>query len=83
MVQDCTYSKGRDIISVVPGLGVDIRGAIEQGIIKDTSAAVFHNKIEKLDEVGIVARDMFDIVEYERSYTKFRRFVKDNESKKE
>lgn len=82
MVQNCCYCKGADIVEVVPNLGVDVCNAIETGVIQDTSATVFHNMMKELGEVGIVARDPFDVIEYERSYTKFRKYVNDEEGKK-
>lgn len=82
MRQKCYFCKGADIVEVVPNLGVDVCNAIETGVIQDTSAAVFHNMMKQLGEVGIVARDPFDVIEYERSYTKFRKYVNDEEGKK-
>lgn len=81
MVQDCKYCKGVDITDVVPNLGVDVGNAIETGIIQDTSAKVFHNMMKDTSEIGIVVRDPFDVIEYERSYSMFRKFVEDEESK--
>lgn len=83
MRQICKYVKGVDICEVVPGLGVDVNSAIETGVIKDTSATVFHNMMKELGEVGMVARDPFDIIEYEHSYAKFRKHVNDKEKEKE
>lgn len=83
MKQVCKFRKGADIVEVVPNLGVDVCNAIETGIIQDTSAKVFHNMMEELGEVGMVARDPFDIIEYDRSYSKFRKYVKDKESDKD
>lgn len=82
MRQECKFCKGADIVEVVPNLGVDICQSIESGIIQDTSASVFHNMMQELGEVGMVARDPFDIIEYERSYSKFRKYVKDKEKDK-
>lgn len=82
MRQICCFCKGADIVEVVPNLGVDVCNAIETGVIQDTSATVFHNMMKQLGEVGIVARDPFDVIEYERSYVKFRKYVKDEEGKK-
>ena len=82
MRQNCCFCKGSDIVEVVPNLGVDVCNAIETGVIQDTSATVFHNMMKELGEVGIVARDPFDIIEYEKSYTKFRKYVNDEEGKK-
>ena len=83
MKQVCKFCAGRDIVDVVPALGVDVHNAIETGIIQDTSAKVFHNMMQELGEIGQVARDPFDIIEYERTYTKFRKYVKDKEKEKE
>lgn len=82
MRQNCCFCKGADIVEVVPNLGVDVCNAIDTGVIQDTSATVFHNMMKELGEVGIVARDPFDVIEYERSYTKFRKYVNDEEGKK-
>jgi hypothetical protein len=82
MKQDCKYCKGVDITDVVPNLGVDVCQAIESGIIQDTSASTFHNMMKDLGEVGMVARDPFDIIEYDRSYSKFRKYVNDKEKDK-
>lgn len=83
MKQNCVFCKGADIVEVVPNLGVDVHNAIETGIIEDKSASVFHNMMKDLGEVGMVARDPFDIIEYERSYSKFRKYVKDKEDSKD
>lgn len=82
MIQICKFRKGADISEVVPNLGVDVCSAIESGIIQDTSASVFHNMMSELGEVGMVARDPFDIIEYDRAYSKFRKYVKDKEKDK-
>lgn len=82
MRQCCNFCKGADITDVVPNLGVDVCSSIESGIIQDTSASVFHNMMKELGEVGMVARDPFDIIEYERSYSKFRKYVNDKEKDK-
>ena len=83
MKRVCKFCKGADIVEVVPNLGVDVASAIENGIIKDTSASVFHNMMKEFPEIGQVARDNFDIIEYERSYAKFRKYVNDNEKNKD
>ena len=82
MFQVCSYCKDADITEVVEGLGVDVCNAIDTGIIQDTSAKVFHNMMKELGEIGIVARDPFDIIEYDRAYAKFRKYVKDDLDKK-
>ena len=78
MKQICKFCLGKDISETVPNLGVDLESAIDKGIIEDKSASVFHNMMSDLSEVGPVVRDQFDIIEYERSYAKFRKYVKDD-----
>lgn len=82
MLQKCCFRKGADIVETVPGLAVDLNNAIETGIIQDTSASVYHNMMDKVEQVGIVARDVFDIIEYDRSYAKFRRYVDEDKAEK-
>lgn len=82
MKQVCIYCKGADIVEVVPNLGVDVCSAIETGVIQDTSATVFHNMMKELGEIGPVVRDPFDVIEYDRSYSKFRRYVDEKEKDK-
>lgn len=82
MIQCCKYDKVADICDVVQGLGVDVCNAIETGVIQDTSATTFHNMMKDFAEIGPVVREPFDVIEYDRSYTKFRKYVKDEEDKK-
>lgn len=82
MRQNCKFCKGKDIVEPVAGLGVDVVSAIESGIIKDTSATTFHNMMKDTSEIGIFARDAFDIIDYEHAYTKFRKHVNDKEKDK-
>lgn len=82
MKQVCKFCEGPDITEVVEGLGVDMCNALETGIIQDTSASVFHNMMKDFGEIGQVARDPFDIIEYDRSYSKFRKYVNDKEKDK-
>lgn len=82
MKQICKHNKSADIAQTVQGLEVNVCNAIETGIIQDTSALVFHNMMENLGEVGMVARDPFDIIEYDRTYAKFRKYVEDEADEK-
>ena len=82
MIQECKFCKGADITEVVEGLGVDMNSALETGIIQDTSASVFHNMMKEFGEIGHVARDPFDIIEYDRAFSKFRKYVNDKEKDK-
>lgn len=63
MRQICKYNKKADIQPVKPGLGCDLRGAIRNGIVRDTSGIAFYNQQESTREVGSRIRDQFDVVE--------------------
>ena len=62
MFQNCQFNKATDIVATNPTLGVDIKGAIRNGVVKDTSATVFYNQQMELSEVGERVRDEFDPV---------------------
>mgnify|MGYP007111686517 CR=1 FL=1 len=64
MKQCCKFQDGPDITEVVEGLGIDVNNAINTGIIEDKSASVFHNELQEFGQIGIVARDTFDIIDY-------------------
>lgn len=72
MIQICKFDKKRDICATNPTLGVDLKGAIRNHVVKDTSASVFYNQQKELDEVGYRIRDMFDCVEMQGTIRRFR-----------
>lgn len=74
------FQEGRDICRVERGLASDIRGAVTNFTIKDTSTDAFYNGMETLDEVGPRVRDNFDVIEYEKSYARYRKSVNENKS---
>lgn len=74
------FQEGRDICRVERGLASDIRGAVTNFTIKDTSTDAFYNGIETLDEVGPRVRDNFDAVEYEKSYARYRKSINEKKS---
>lgn len=83
MIQTCKFKKGSDIAEVVPGLGVDINNALETGQIRDTSVPAQYNMQKELSDVGNRVHEPFDVIEYERSYTRIRKSVKDEKEKSE
>lgn len=74
------FQAGRDICRVERGLASDIRGAVTNFTIKDTSTDAFYNGMETLEEVGPRIRDNFDAIEYEKSYARYRKSVNENKS---
>lgn len=62
MIQICKFNKVTDIVATNPTLGVDLKGAIRNGVVKDTSATVFYNQQKELSDVGTRVRDEFDPV---------------------
>lgn len=83
MKQICKYRKGADIMEVVPNLGVDVNNALETGQIRDTSVPAQYNMQKELAEVGTRVSEPFDVIEYERAYTRIRKDIKDKNSKED
>ena len=78
----CRYDKVRDIMKVVPSQGVVIPDALDYGRIKDMSVHTDYNGQNTIDSVGKRIEQPFDVIEFERSYTKLRKYIKDEDSKK-
>ena len=79
----CRYSKQRDIMRVVPSQGVVIPDALDYGRIKDSCVHTDYNGQSTCAEVGTRIEQPFDVIEYERSYTKLRKYINDKEKEKE
>lgn len=75
MKQICKFSSGRDIVQTVPGLHVNIPDSIDYHRIQDTSVPSMYNGQQDLSEVGTRIREPFDVIEYDRAYTRIRHKV--------
>lgn len=82
MIQICKYNKSADILHVVPSQGVVIPDALDYGRIKDTCVLTDFNGQDTLESVGRRIEQPFDVIEYERTYTRLRKYIKDEEAKK-
>lgn len=72
MLQVCKFNKKRDICATNPTLGLDLKGAIRNHVVRDTSASVFYNQQKELSQVGTRIRDMFDCVEMQGTIRRYR-----------
>ena len=79
MKQICKFRAGADILATQSGLGVSIPDAIDYGRIKDTSVPSSYNGQKALKEVGKRIEQPFDIIEFDRTYTKIRKSINDAE----
>lgn len=82
MKQSCKFRSGADILETVPGLQASIPEAIDFFRIKDTSCPSSYNGQKNLDEVGSRIREPFDVIEYDRSYTRLRKYINEDSKKK-
>lgn len=85
MKQDCKFRQGADIIETQPGLQVNIPDSIDYHRIQDTSVPAMYNGQKELSDVGQRIREPFDVIEYDRAYTRIRHYhnmkdKKDNQS---
>lgn len=78
MRQICKKNPQSDIMETVPQLSVNVNDGIETGNIVDTCVPANYNGQSSIDEVGSRVREPFDVIEYERSYTRLRKFINDD-----
>lgn len=79
MKQVCKFRQGADILATQSGLATSIPDAIDYGRIKDTSVPSSYNGQKSLQEVGQRIGEPFDIIEFDRTYTKVRKSINDAE----
>lgn len=79
MIQNCTFRVGADILETQQGLQVNIPESIDYGRIKDTSVPANYNMQKNLSEVGVRVREPFDVIEFDRTYTRIRKSINDAE----
>lgn len=82
MKQVCKVSIGADIIETVQGLQVNIPDSLDYARIKDTSVPAHYNGQKHPSEVGTRISEPFDVIEYDRAYTKLRKYINDSEHQK-
>lgn len=82
MKQICEFRQGADILETQSGLATSIPDAIDYGRIKDTSVPSSYNGQKNLTEVGERVREPFDVIEFDRTYTKVRKQINDAEYEK-
>lgn len=82
MIQKCAFREGADILETQQGLQVNIPESIDYGRIKDTSVPANYNMQKDLAEVGIRVREPFDVIEFDRTYTRIRKSINDAEYEK-
>lgn len=84
MKQSPKFVSGPDITETAQGLGVNIPDAIDYHRIQDTSVPSMYNGQQSLSDVGTRIREPFDVIEYDRSYTRVRaKVLADRDSKKD
>lgn len=79
MKQICKFNPVRDITPSNPALDLNLKQAIREGVVRDTSATAFYNMQKELGEVGARISDEFDFVEYDNALRKYRKRVEDEE----
>lgn len=83
MKQTCVFVSGRDIVQTVPGLQVNISDSIDFHRIQDTSVPSQYNGQQLIEDVGVRIREPFDVIEYDRTYTRIRHKVLKEKAEKE
>lgn len=66
MRQKCKFSKFKDIKKVYPGLDLNLKLAVKDGVVDGTGKEVPHNNMTNEDVVGR-AGDIFDSINFQRA----------------
>lgn len=83
MKHTCKFVSGRDIVQTVPGLQVNIPDSMDFHRIQDTSVPSMYNGQQSLDDVGTRIHEPFDVIEFDRTYTRIRHNVLKEKKEKE
>lgn len=78
MKQICKFVSGVDILETQQGLATDVPDAIDYGRIKDTSVPSQYNGQKSVAEIGQRIAEPFDVIEFDRTYTKIRKSINDH-----
>lgn len=72
MRQSCIFNPLTDIVAFHPGCSPDVNLAISSGVIPDTTSETSYNGLEELSDIGHRVRDPFDVIEYDRAYSRIK-----------
>lgn len=82
MEQVCKFNKAKDIQEFQRGLSPDIDLAIHSGVIPDTTAETSYNGLEG-DDIGRRIGENFDVIEYDRAFSRIKAKIEAKKSKKD
>lgn len=68
-------------METVQGLQTSIPDAIDYFRIKDTSCPSNYNKQTNTSDVGRRVAEPFDVIEYDRAFTRLRKYMRDEVAK--
>lgn len=80
MLHSCVFDKVTDIVAFQPGCSPDVNLAISSGVIPDTTSETSFNGLDDLSDIGHRVCDPFDVIEYDRAYSRIKANI---ESKKQ
>lgn len=69
--QVCKYNPLKDVMEVIPDLGVDIDDMLQTGIVKNSSETLDNNGIDNPDMIVGRIRDGFDALDAARIIKKY------------
>lgn len=81
MKQTCKFNKVTDIVAFQPGLSPDVNLAISSGVIPDTTSETSHNGLSELSDIGHRINEPFDVIEYDRAFTRVKARIEAKKSK--
>lgn len=82
MKQICLSRKKVDIIAFQPGCAPDLNLAITSGVIPDTTSETSYNGLDDVQDIGRRVSDPFDVIEYDRAYSRLKAKLEAKKSSK-
>lgn len=81
MRQICKFNKVTDIVAFQRGLSPDLNLAITSGVIPDTTSDTSCNGLDDVSDIGHRIREPFDVIEYDRAFSKIKSRIEAKKSK--
>lgn len=82
MKQSFTYDSHKNIQRVIPGCSPDLTKAIRTGVIPATGTSSDYNGLEELSDIGKRVREPFDVIHFDREYSRIERQMESRKKSK-
>lgn len=83
MKQKFIHDSRKNIQRVLPGCSPDLTKAIRTGVIPATGTTSDYNGLEELSDIGKRVREPFDVIHFDREYSRIERQIESRKKSKD